>query len=106
MNETQLEKCPFCGFAVESPCDAPPPVICGTAHEVLLAQSAEMDAERQAFEVAAYRRYRAQKALGLLVGDDGDGTPEGLFWKQPSGEYGVLAFNAAWWGWKAAKGLV
>ena len=106
MGETELEMCPFCGFAVESPCDAPPPVICQTAHEVLLAQSAEMQAERRAFEAAAYARYQRMKAAGVPMSEDGDGTPEGLFWLQPNGEYGVRMWNAAWWGWKAAKGLV
>ena len=30
------------------------------------------------------------------------GTRDDLFWKQPDGSYGVLMFNAAWWGWQAA----
>ena len=30
------------------------------------------------------------------------GTRDDLFWKQPDGTYGVLMFNAAWWGWQAA----
>ena len=33
-----LERCPFCGLEVEIPCDSPPPVICQTAHEKLLAE--------------------------------------------------------------------
>lgn len=103
---TDLEKCPYCGFRVETPCSEPPPILCATAHEILLAQQAEMDAERKLFEDACYRRYSARKSLGMISNEDGDGTPEALFWKQPNGEYGVLMFNAAWWGWKAAKGLV
>jgi hypothetical protein len=62
--------------------------------------------ERRAFEQAAYARYQTMKVAGLLAKGDGDGSPEALFWKQPNGEYGVLMFNAAWWGWRAAKGLV
>jgi hypothetical protein len=30
------------------------------------------------------------------------GTRDDLFWKQADGSYGVLMFNAAWWGWQAA----
>ena len=30
------------------------------------------------------------------------GERDDLFWKQPDGSYGVLMFNAAWWGWQAA----
>ena len=100
-----LEKCPYCGFSVETPCDSPPPIICSTVNEILLAQQAEMDAERKLFESAMYDLYERKKKLGLLTAEDGDGTPEALFWKQPDGSYGVLMFNAAWYGWKAAKGL-
>lgn len=102
-----LERCTFCGLNVESPCDAPPPMICSQAHEILLSQQAEMDAERKLFEGAMFAHYLKQKAAGRISTDgDGDGTREALFWKQPNGEYGVLMFNAAWYGWKAAKGLV
>lgn len=27
----ELEECPFCGFAVEDPCECPPPAECQTA---------------------------------------------------------------------------
>lgn len=96
-----LERCAFCGLNVEVPCDSPPPVICSQAHEILLSQQAEMDAERKLFENTMFALYVRKKNLGQI-----DTTPEALFWKQPSGEYGVLMFNAAWYGWKAAKGLV
>jgi hypothetical protein len=99
-----LEKCGFCGLEVKAPCDEPPPVICQQAHDVLASHL--LAHEQKRFEHAAYNRYLGQKALGLLTQEDGDGTPEALFWKQPSGEYGVLMFNAAWWGWRAAKGLL
>jgi hypothetical protein len=102
-----LERCAFCGLNVETPCDAPPPVICSQAHEILLSQQAEMDAERKLFEDAMFQHYLNQFAAGKLdMTQAGDGTPEALFWKQPNGEYGVLMFNAAWYGWRAAKGLV
>lgn len=26
-----LEKCPYCGFRMEDPCDSPPPDTCGKA---------------------------------------------------------------------------
>lgn len=67
----------------------------------------EIETEREAFEVAMFTHYLKQKAAGRISTDgDGDGTRNALFWKQPNGEYGVLMFNAAWYGWKAAKGLV
>lgn len=65
--------------------------------------------DRAEFEAAAWAMYRAKREAGAfepqshLMGDD---TPEALFWKQPDGSYGVLMFNAAWWGWQAARGLV
>ena len=68
----------------------------------------ELAQERAEFEAAAYAHFlscRASGALDRQLADGGDGTPEALFWKQPNGEYGVLAFNAAFWGWRAARGL-
>lgn len=65
-----------------------------------------VEQERTAFEAAAYRHYLLQKARGKTdASAQGDGTPEALFWKTDSGDYGVLMFNAAWWGWLAAKGM-
>ena len=80
--------------------------MCGAVESELIAANCSEVRERRAFEAAAFARYQTMKAAGLLKPDDGDGSPEALFWKQPNGEYGVLAFNAAWWGWRAAKGLV
>ena len=66
-----------------------------------------IDDERTAFEEAAYQHYLRRKEAGKIDPNaQGDGTREALFWKQPNGEYGVLAFNSAFWGWRAAKGLV
>ena len=65
--------------------------------------------QRQAFEDAAWALYQQKLAAGQLDAQReklGDNTREALFWKQSSGEYGVLHFNSAWWGWKAAKGMV
>lgn len=65
--------------------------------------------ERERFEAAAYKLYQEKKAAGKLASQadqEGDGSPEALFWKQPDGSYGVLMMNAAWWGWQAARGLV
>ena len=66
-----------------------------------------IEIERADFENAMFALYRRKREAGLIDPEgEGDGTPEALFWKQPSGEYGVLMFNAAWAGWRAAKGLL
>jgi hypothetical protein len=66
-----------------------------------------IEIERTDFETAMYAHYLRKRAAGQIDAEgEGDGTPEALFWKQPSGDYGVLMFNAAWYGWQAAKGLV
>lgn len=63
--------------------------------------------ERAEFEQAAYRHYLQRKASGKLNPDgEGDGSLESLVWKRDDGSYGVLALNAAFWGWQAARGLV
>ena len=72
-------------------------------------QQRDEDRERAEFEAAAFKLYQEKKAAGKLdtqADQEGDGSPEALFWKQPDGSYGVLAFNSAWWGWQAARGLV
>lgn len=62
--------------------------------------------ERERFEQAAYRHYLDRRAAGLTSDmSDPCASPEALFWQQPDGSYGVLMFNAAWWGWQAARGL-
>lgn len=61
----------------------------------------QLGAERSAFEDAAYAHYERQRAAGLVTDDGGEKlSREGLFWTTPSGEYGVRALNAAWWGWQ------
>lgn len=68
--------------------------------------------ERALFEAAAYALYTSRRMIAqsrgvALVGDGANGeeaVPEQLFWLQANGEYGVLMFNAAWWGWKTARG--
>ena len=60
-----------------------------------------MKTEQDLFEDAAYALYQQKRTAGTLPPDDGDGSRESLFWKQENGEYGVLMFNAAWWGWQA-----
>lgn len=69
-----------------------------------------LDHERTEFETAAYAyfiRRRAEGKLDRQLSEDagGDGTPEVLFWKDERGDYGVKMFQAAWWGWKAARGI-
>lgn len=57
---------------------------------------------RESFEKAAYDHYLQRKAAGKVdPSAEGDGTPEAMFWRDENGNYGVLMFNAAWWGWQA-----
>lgn len=59
--------------------------------------------QRARFEQAAYRHYLERHAAGKT---DDMREPamsrEGLLWRQPNGEYGVLLFNASWWAWQEA----
>lgn len=57
---------------------------------------------REEFEAAAFILYQELKAANWSSKDEGDNTPEALFWKHSDGSYGVQMFNAAWWGWQAA----
>ncbi len=62
--------------------------------------------QRQNFEAAAYAHYLQRHADGKTADRrDPPAQPHQLFWRQPDGEYGVLMFNASWWGWKAGQGL-
>lgn len=64
------------------------------------------DASRQAFEDAAWAEYLKARAQGPVDGDvDGEPTREGLFWRKPSGAYGVKQWNAGWWAWRAVLTL-
>ena len=58
---------------------------------------------REAFELAAYAHYLSQREQIVIVDDYKDAsTAEELLWRRDDGTYGVLMFNAAWWGWKTA----
>lgn len=59
---------------------------------------------RAAFEAAALEHFIKRRDEGKAIDDNGSpATPEALFWKTPSGDYGVQMFNAAWWGWQARQ---
>lgn len=54
---------------------------------------------RAIFERVAYERYVEQRKTCGVVDDNAEQvTPEGLFWRTPSGGYGVIYINSAWWG--------
>jgi hypothetical protein len=58
---------------------------------------------RAEFEAAAYVQYLLRRVSDQVT-DDSDRvhTPDELFWKTATGAYGVVYFNAAWWGWLSA----
>lgn len=55
--------------------------------------------ERALFEAAAWH-------LHTLRNPDNPGSPQQLLWRTADGTYGVLMFNAAWWGWQASQKAV
>ena len=57
---------------------------------------------RRAFEAAMWEYYRELKALGWSAPEEGDFTPEALFWRTDTGLYGVTQIQAAWTGWLLA----
>lgn len=58
---------------------------------------------RADFEAAALAYTIQRRDEGKTLDDNGcPATTEALFWKTPTGDYGVHMFNAAWWGWQAA----
>lgn len=57
---------------------------------------------RRAFEAAMWEYYRELKALGWSAPEEGDFTPEALFWRTDTGLYGVKQIQAAWMGWLLA----
>ncbi len=62
-----------------------------------------MSPDQEAFEQAAYVHYLERHAAGKTSDKDQSvGSRDDMFWKQEDGTYGVLMFNAAWWGWQAA----
>lgn len=60
--------------------------------------------QREAFEAAMFDLFERNK-LSVPLDDHGDGTREALFWCTETGLYGVRQFNAAWYGWLAARGI-
>lgn len=73
-----------------------------TAQQVLDARRIRRDAVRRAFEAAMWEYYRELKALGWSAPEEGDFTPEALFWRTDTGRYGVNQIQAAWTGWLLA----
>ena len=73
-----------------------------TAQQVLDARRIRRDAVRRAFEAAMWEYYRELKALGWSAPEEGDFTPEALFWRTDTGLYGVKQIQAAWTGWLLA----
>lgn len=57
---------------------------------------------RRAFEAVMWEYYRELKALGWSAPEEGDFTPEALFWRTDTGLYGVKQIQAAWTGWLLA----
>lgn len=62
-----------------------------------------METERKEFEAAMWAYYVGLKAKGWSAPEEGDPTPEALFWREESGKYGVLSVEAAWNGWQMAR---
>lgn len=56
-------------------------------------------AVRRSFEAVMWEYYRELKALGWSAPEEGDFTPEALFWRTDTGRYGVTQIQAAWMGW-------
>lgn len=60
--------------------------------------------QRARFEAACYAYYLERHAAGKTEDrNEPVGTPEQMFWKQENGTYGVLMYNASWWGWQTAQ---
>lgn len=94
--------CEGCAGNGNSLCDALP-IGCSVQKIIWVRGLAD---PRQEFENHAYAHYLQRKAAGKVDPTaEGDGGREALFWKQPDGSYGVLAFNAAWQGFKWGRGL-
>lgn len=74
-----------------------------TAHCVL----PMVNENRLAFETAVWTHYRSLKTAGWSHPEEGDPTdPAALFWRQPSGKYGVRQIEAAWCGWQLHASFV
>lgn len=60
---------------------------------------------REAFELAAYANYLRERGVRTIAGDTAVAmSPEELLWRMDDDTYGVMMFNAAWWGWQTAWG--
>ena len=56
---------------------------------------------RAAFQSHVWTYYAGLKAAGWSHPEEGDSSnPESLFWRTPSGKYGVAQIEAAWCGWQ------
>ena len=73
-----------------------------TTQQVLDAHRIRRAALRRAFEAATWEYYRELTALGWSAPEEGDFTPEALFWRTDTGRYGVNQIQAAWMGWLLA----
>jgi hypothetical protein len=66
----------------------------------------DINRERATFERLTFDYFLHRREAGHIdPSDQGDGTPEALFWKDDLGNYGVRMFNAAWWAWKARAAI-
>lgn len=63
-----------------------------------------MSKQRQAFEVAVMALQRTLKVFGRPDAASSD-DPALIFHRNTDGTYVVQQWNAAWWGWCAARGL-
>lgn len=60
---------------------------------------------RATFERECFAYYQRIKAAGWSHPEEGDATPESLFWRQENGMYGVHQIEAAWQGFQMAASL-
>lgn len=59
---------------------------------------------RDAFETAALSYAIERRAAGKAHFDNGaPATKESMFWRRDNGDYGVIMFNPAWWGWETSR---
>lgn len=62
---------------------------------------------RDRFEERCVQKFGQWREAGNRANDNGAPLDrEALCWRDEKGNYGVLALNAAWWGWRMAMGEV
>lgn len=62
---------------------------------------------REKFEQLCVERMAEWRGAGNTLDDNGSPlTVEALCWKDENGNYGVLALNAAWWGYRMAAKML